>query len=393
MQFPVSRYLCGFFLSTAGSAMCPIALSFGLIHAGKGAGAIGVVLFATIAPAVLLAPVAGAAADRLGRRRVMISADLARGAAELVFVSALWSGHMPATFAFVLLATILGLGQAFFFPASAGFLRMIAGDRLRQAIAWQASLRALARIGGPAIAGLLVQAGSTDLVLLVDGLGFVANAILLLTTATNVVQSSPTQRLGHSALREAFSVTSRSRWLAGVFAFEGFFHMCVYAPCMALGPVIAARFGNGSTAWGLISSLEGVGAILGGVAISRIKFTQPLRAAFAFAALAAIMPLALATEDWLPPIMAAAFVGGIGLVSYDVLKDTFVQGRVDASVVSSIAAFDIFVNSAAVALGYLAAPAIAALAGAEATLAAAAFLCVPLSLALTRVRPRVVSQA
>jgi MFS family permease len=388
LQRQSKRYLCGFFLSTAGSFMCPIALTFGLIHRGFGPAAISSILFATVAPAVFLSPVTGLVADRFGRRRVMICCDLVRGCAEFTLLVALWSGTQVSPLLFTLLAAVLGLGQACFLPASVGFVREIAGsEQLQTVLAWQSTMRAVARIGAPALAGLIVQAGSADRVLLLDALSFLCNAGLLLT-----VREVRSAAVGwHGGFRKMVHTLAatlrRSHWLAGVFAFESFFHMVVYAPYMTLGPVVASRFGNGSAAWGFITSLEGAGAVLASMAITRIKIGQPLRVAYGVAGLASMLPLALASGATLSLMLAAAAMAGAAIVSYDILKSTAVQSRVDGSMLSSIASFDVLTSSASLSLGYVMAPSLSHLAGIAPTLAASAVSCAAISLMLCRSRP------
>ena len=58
-------------------------------------------------------PVAGAIADRLGRRRVMLAADVLRCGAQTSLAGALFAGR-PAIWLFVLLAWLVGTGEAFF---------------------------------------------------------------------------------------------------------------------------------------------------------------------------------------------------------------------------------------------------------------------------------------
>ena len=83
---------------------------------GSGLGVTGVVI-AEIGPVLLLAPVAGAVADRLPRVRVMVAADLWRmGLAGLL---PLVDGQLVAVYA---VAVGLAAGAVFFNPAAASAL-------------------------------------------------------------------------------------------------------------------------------------------------------------------------------------------------------------------------------------------------------------------------------
>ena len=64
-------------------------------------------------------------ADRLGRRQVMLAADLLRTASQALLAALLFAGH-PPIWAFAVLAGIVGVGDAFFTPAFNGLVVEIA---------------------------------------------------------------------------------------------------------------------------------------------------------------------------------------------------------------------------------------------------------------------------
>ena len=88
---------------------------------GSGLGVSGAVI-AEILPVLLLAPVAGAAVDRLPRVRVMVAADLWRAA--LAGVLPLGDRHLAVVY---VIAFGLSAGGVFFNPASAAVLPAIVG--------------------------------------------------------------------------------------------------------------------------------------------------------------------------------------------------------------------------------------------------------------------------
>ena len=82
---------------------------------------------------VLQTVFAGAVADRLGRRRMMLAADVLRCGAQACLAAALFAGR-PAIWLFVLLAWLGGSGQAFFSPAlSALTVEIAPSDQLGNA--------------------------------------------------------------------------------------------------------------------------------------------------------------------------------------------------------------------------------------------------------------------
>jgi MFS family permease len=117
---------------------------------------LGIVFAASVVPQVGLLAVAGAIADRLGRRRVMLAADTLRCAAQGSLAAAMFAGR-PALWVFVLLAWLEGIGEAFFTPALDALTVEIAPrDQLGNVNALYGLAASSTRIAGPALGGLFV---------------------------------------------------------------------------------------------------------------------------------------------------------------------------------------------------------------------------------------------
>ena len=110
------RFYTGYATSLLGSSMSTVAIAWAVLDSGASATGLGYVFAAAVVPQVLLMAIAGAIADRLGRRRVMLTADALRCAAQAALAAAVFAGR-PALWVFVLLAGLVGTGQAFFTPA------------------------------------------------------------------------------------------------------------------------------------------------------------------------------------------------------------------------------------------------------------------------------------
>ena len=110
------RFYTGYSTSLLGSAMSTVAIAFAVLDSGAHATGLGWVFAANVVPQVLFMPVAGAVADRLGRRRAMLGADVLRCAAQASLAAALFVG-LPPLWLFVLLAWLGGTGTAFFTPS------------------------------------------------------------------------------------------------------------------------------------------------------------------------------------------------------------------------------------------------------------------------------------
>jgi MFS family permease len=160
-------FIAGYATSLIGSAMVPVALTFAVLQEGRGAADIGFVLAAEAIPLVCLVLIGGVIADRLSRRIVMIG-DGVRSASELLLAALLLTGS-PPLWVFLVLAAVLGAGQAFFNPALTGLLRLVSSSgRLQQANALSGVATSAALIAGPALAGLIVATGGAGWAIAID---------------------------------------------------------------------------------------------------------------------------------------------------------------------------------------------------------------------------------
>jgi MFS family permease len=165
--------------SLLGTAMSSVAIAFAVLGDGGTATGLGFVFAANIVPLVAFLLFGGALADRLGRRLVMLTADLVRGAAQAVLAVALTIGR-PSLWLFVAAAFVVGTGNAFFSPVLSGLpVQLVPSSRLGDANALLGSAQPAAQVAGPALAGILIAVTSPALVIAVDAGSYALSALAL----------------------------------------------------------------------------------------------------------------------------------------------------------------------------------------------------------------------
>jgi MFS family permease len=162
---------------------------------------VGVLNTVATAPYIVVPLIAGVAADRLPRRRIMIACDLARavlvGAITLLFV--LHALSLPALYVLVVLAAC---GSIFFDVSYRAFLPdLVAQDQLADGNAKLQLSTSGSVVFGPSIAGVLVQAFGAAQSLLLDAVSYVASAISL-WTLPSPPPAATGERTARSALRD-----------------------------------------------------------------------------------------------------------------------------------------------------------------------------------------------
>jgi MFS family permease len=198
----------GLLLSSLGTALTTIAYPLLTISVTGSAAKAGLVTFARLLPFGGLSLVAGLAADRWSRKRLMIAADTVRLVAMGAFAIALVSGDVPFWSIFVV-ALVEGIASTFFVAADAGALRAVVPARqLPAAAGTREARRSVVRLGGPPLGGALYGISRA--------VPFAANAAsYLCSTVALLAMRTPFQETREhdgSSLRAQFAEGFRYMW-------------------------------------------------------------------------------------------------------------------------------------------------------------------------------------
>ena len=384
------RFYAGYCGSLLGSAMSSVAIAFALLGDGGTATGLGLVFTAEIVPMVAFLLFGGALADRRGRRRVMLTADLVRGAAQGVLAAALATGH-PGLWLFVVAALAAGTGNAFFLPALSGFpVQLVPPARLGDANALLGAAQAAAQVAGPALAGVLIAVTSPALVIGVDAASYALSALALarlrLETAEPPRRRSPKARSSlRGELAEAWAEFNAHPWLWPQTVQFALFNLVTWGPYLVLGPVLARQYLGGARAWGTVLACYGGGATLGGLLALGRRPRRPLLVSTLTTFGFAFPPLALALRLPLAAVAAAALAAGLGTAFGDAFDSTVNQRLIPAEALSRVGAFNMAGAYALGPVAFAAAGPVAAALGARAVLGFGAAWSVAMTLAVLTV--------
>jgi len=358
------RFYAGYSASLLGTAMSSVAIAFAVLGNGGTATDLGVVFAANIVPMIAFMLGGGAIADRLGRRPVMLAADVARCAAQGVLAVALQVGH-PRLWLFVAAALVVGTGNAFFQPALAGLpVQLAPRGRLGDANALLAVAQPAAQVAGPALAGILIAATNPAVVVAVDAASYAVSAVALaMLRFPSVDRSRPRSLLNDLAAGWA-EFSAHSWLLAGTIQFA-LFNLLTWGPYLVLGPVLARDYLGGASAWGAILACYGGGAILGGLlALGRRPLVLATLATLGFP----LPPLALALHLPVVAVAGGALLAGLGSALGSAFEATVTQQRIPAQALSRVGAFNMVGAFAFGPVAFAAAGPVAAVVGARAVL-------------------------
>jgi hypothetical protein len=132
-----------------------------------------------VAPGVFVGLLAGGRVDRSAKRPLLIGADLVRAALVFTIPAAAWLGvlAMPQL---CLVAAAVGAATALFQIADNSFLPALIGpEALVEGNARLEATEAVAEAAGPGVAGILIQALTAPVAVLIDGVSYLWSALLL----------------------------------------------------------------------------------------------------------------------------------------------------------------------------------------------------------------------
>jgi MFS family permease len=349
------RFYAGYVTSLLGTSMSAVAIAWAVLDNGGSATGLGFVFAASVVSQVLWLPFAGAIADRLGRRRVMLAADVLRSAAQASLAVALFAGR-PSLWLFVLLAWLVGTGQAFFDPAQDALTVEIAPrDQLGNANALYGLARSATRIGGPALGGVLVALAGPAVVVAADAASYAASVVAL-SLLTMPGGTAGTGTAGRRSLWHDMTVgwaEFRSRkWLWVVTVQFAFFNLITWAPWMLLGPVLGHAYLGGAAVWGLIMAMQGAGAIAAGLACIGRKPARPMVVATIGTFCYALPDIPMALHASAPWVAAAAFSCGAGSALFGTYFGTAMQQQVPPELLARVSSLTLFPAYGVGVIGY-----------------------------------------
>jgi MFS family permease len=338
-------------ISLTGSAVAPIALSFGVLRLPGGtAGDLGLVLAAALIPQVLFILIGGVASDRMSRRLLMIGSNLLSGISQLC-AAALFLIHHANVWNICALAFAAGLSSAFFGPAMQGLLpQTVSSEQMQSANALFRLMRNLTKILAPALGGALIVWIGPGPAIAWDSLTyFVAAAILWRINVGSV--RSPGRRVVVDFVEGWHDFWGR-RWLWIVVIEFGVVNMLWAASYDVLGPTSLLHAG-GAGVWGLNASAMAVGLAVGSVVSLRWRPDRILAAACLGSATMVLPIAALALRVPAPLLLASSFLAGIGLDIFNVCWATALQQNVPGELMGRISSFDMLGGLAFVPVGQL----------------------------------------
>jgi MFS family permease len=317
-------YFFGQLVSVMGTWMQTVAQSFLVLDLTHSGTQLGLATAARFLPILLFGPAGGLFADQRNKRRILFVTQTLSGVLAAIF-ALLTATHVIEIWSVDLLALSLGFVNVFDNPARQSFIsEMVPLEDLANAVTLNSVSINLARVFGAALGGGLVALLGLAMCFACNAVSFAA--VLASLAAMSVAKLYPARpvkqrkgqiRAGLAYVRETpeLLVPLLMIALVGTLAWE----FQITLPLMASGV-----FGGGAGTYGVMTSVMGAGAVVGGL-VSAAR-GRPRARSLCLAAIgwgAAITVAALAPS--LPAELAVLLFVGYGSITFNSYAKTTLQ--------------------------------------------------------------------
>lgn len=326
-------------VSNIGTWMQSTATAWLMVTLAPSAVMVSLVQTATSLPIFLLALPAGALADSMDRRRLILITQVWMLLSAMLLALLTLIGR---TTPWVLLALtlMLTLGSAMNAPAWLTVIpEMVHPSEIPAAVALNSAGFNLARFIGPAMGGLVVGVAGAEAAYLCNALSYLGIIVVLISwhapPGREATRDAPLWKGIESGLRYVFL----SQPLRAILLQAACFVMCASAQ-MALLPLWAKEtLGVDSAGYGFLLGAFGLGAVAGALVLTPMRRRMSLEAHSRVSILAFAVNLAgMGLVAWFPAALVGLFVGGIGWLtllssfngSIQLVVPTGVRGRATA---------------------------------------------------------------
>ncbi|WP_326645491.1 MFS transporter [Streptosporangium sp. NBC_01755] len=319
-------FAAGGVVSNVGTWMQRTAQDLLVLDLTKGsATALGLTVALQFLPLLLFGLWGGMLADRYPKRLLLIGAQSLMGLLALTMGVLTVTGSVQVWHVYVMAFT-LGLIACVEVPTRQSFVvEMVGHQDLSNAIALNASIFNLARVVGPALAGVLIYAlGGTGPIFLINAVSFAAVLSGLLLMRTSQLTTPEPLPKAKGQLREGLHYVMARPELLMPILLVAFVSMFTQSFSMSIALMARQVFGAGASSFGLASSMFAVGALAGALmAARRVKPSRRLLLGGAVAF--GLFQIASGLAPWYPLYLTLLVPTGLALISINTAANASVQ--------------------------------------------------------------------
>jgi len=192
-------------------------------------------------------------------------------------------------------------------------LEMVGGESLRNAVSLNSVLVNVARVIGPAVAGVLIATVGEGVCFLVNAASFAAVVASLASLDRAAIFPSPPSGRAPGQLREGLRYVRNTPELGVPLAMMALVGALAYEFQVSLPVMAREGLHVGATGFGFMTSAMGVGAVIGGLVVATKGRTGLPTLVVAASAFGVVLALAGLAPNLPVELVALALVGGASI--------------------------------------------------------------------------------
>ena len=317
-------FFAGQAVSNTGTWMQRIAQDWLVLQITNSPLAVGITTALQFLPTLLFGLWGGLIADRYPKRRLLLITQTAMGGLAAILTVLTLTGVVQVWQVY-LIALGLGLATVVDNPARQTFVNeMVPKPLVRNAVSLNSGNFQLARMVGPAVAGVLISLVGIGWAFAFNAVSFLAVLAALTAMRTRELQRMPLAPRGPGQLREGLHYVRRTPALLWPIVLVFFVGTFGYNFPIILSAYTKDVFDSGADVYGLLNTALAAGSVIGALVAAR-RARSHLAVLFAAAAAVGLSLVVLGLTPWFIPFVAFLLVVGFVSVTFNTLGNTSVQ--------------------------------------------------------------------
>jgi MFS family permease len=252
-------------ISLSGTWMQTVAQGLLVLQLTGSGTALGLVTALQTIPVLLFGPWGGVVADRFPKRRILYVTQTVSAVLGLLLGTLVATGAVRIEMVY-LLALCLGAVSAVDNPTRQAFvLEMVGKEEIVNAISLNSTEINLARVVGPAIAGILIASVGLAACFLINGFSFLAVLAVLMAMRAEELRPTPLASRMPGQLRQGLQYVRASPVIRTILVMMAVIGTFTYEFSVSLPLFAEVTFRQGPATYAAMTAAMGLGAVVGGL--------------------------------------------------------------------------------------------------------------------------------
>jgi len=252
-------------ISLSGTWMQTVAQGLLVLHLTGSGTALGLVTALQTIPVLLFGPWGGVVADRFPKRRILYVTQTVSAILGLLLGTLVATGAIRIEMVY-LVALCLGAVSAVDNPTRQAFVvEMVGKDEIVNAVSLNSTEINLARVVGPALAGILIASVGLAVCFLINGLSFLAVLAVLMAMRAGELRPTPIGPRMPGQLRQGLRYVRASPVIRTILVMMAIIGTFTYEFSVSLPLFAEVTFRQGPSTYAAMTAAMGLGAVVGGL--------------------------------------------------------------------------------------------------------------------------------